>query len=270
MAEVRARHQRDRDRGNDARRTANPSARSARRAPTQPAPTDADTNCRGVNPTPACCSHTRLRSARGAHATRRRGRAFRQQPAERAPASSAQNVPMRSAASSFTTPHRPAARAARAAACPRAAPGRCAVRARRAARPSTPAAGRAPRGRRSARTCGRRPSAGTTAAISMTCRRTRASVPRGDVVAVELHDEVERVAEHLAHDPFGDVLARHQRRVHQRVERLGRAVGVDGAEEPAAGVDRTGELERFGAAHLADDDHDRAASPARTSPGRAG
>ena len=53
---------------------------------------------------------------------------------------------------------------------------------------------------------------------------------------------------------IGDVLARHQRRVHERLERLGRAVGVHRAEKAAAGVDRAGQLEGFGSAHLPDDD----------------
>ncbi len=74
------------------------------------------------------------------------------------------------------------------------------------------------------------------------------------VVAIEVHDDVERLREHLAHDALGHVLPRHQRGVHQSVERLRRAVGVNGAEEAAAGVDRAAELERLGAAHLADDD----------------
>ncbi len=47
-------------------------------------------------------------------------------------------------------------------------------------------------------------------------------VTAGRVVAIEVHDDVERFREHLAHDALGDVLARHQRGVHQRVERLRR------------------------------------------------
>src|SRR5512132_3452449 len=38
------------------------------------------------------------------------------------------------------------------------------------------------------------------------------------------------------------------------VQRLGRVVGVDGAEKPATGVDCSAQLERLGTAHLADDD----------------
>ena len=47
-----------------------------------------------------------------------------------------------------------------------------------------------------------------------------------------------------------DVLARHQRGVHERVQRLGRAVRVHRAEEPAPGVHRAAELERLRAADL--------------------
>ena len=122
---------------------------------TQPAPNDADTNCRGVNPTPACCNHTRVRSTLPSRATRRRGRRSGSRPPSAA-ASSAQNVPMHSAASNFTTPPPSCPRPRHAAASRRGAPGRCVVRARPAARPSIPTAGRAPCGRRSARRCGRR------------------------------------------------------------------------------------------------------------------
>ena len=82
----------------------------------------------------------------------------------------------------------------------------------------------------------------------------RPGVAADEVVAVEVHDDIERRREDLAHDALGDVLARHQRGVDERVERLGRAVRVHGAQEPAPGVDRPAELERLGAAHLADDD----------------
>ena len=57
------------------------------------------------------------------------------------------------------------------------------------------------------------------------------TVGAGDVVAVDVHDEIERLDEDPAHDVLGDVLARHQRRVHERVHRIGRAVGVHRAQE---------------------------------------
>ncbi len=93
-------------------------------------------------------------------------------------------------------------------------------------------------------------SAGTTAAISITRRRMVSASSLHDIVAVEVHDDVERLREHLADDPLGDVLPGHQRGVHQRVERFGRAVRVHRAEEAAAGVHRPAQLERLGAAHL--------------------
>ena len=73
---------------------------------------------------------------------------------------------------------------------------------------------------------------GTTAVISVTWRRTR---PRRRVTHRRDRRGRRRRAprEHPAHDLFGDVLARHQRRVHERVQRVGRAVGVNRAKEAA-------------------------------------
>ena len=78
--------------------------------------------------------------------------------------------------------------------------------------------------------------------------------PVAERIALDVHDDIDRTREDAAHDVLGHVLPGHERRVDERVERLGRAVGVHGAEEAAAGVDRAGELERFGAAHFTDDD----------------
>jgi len=45
-----------------------------------------------------------------------------------------------------------------------------------------------------------------------------------------MNHQTERLREHLADDALGDILARHQRRVHERVQRLGRVVGMDSAQ----------------------------------------
>lgn len=78
--------------------------------------------------------------------------------------------------------------------------------------------------------------------------------PVGLRLAGEMNHQVERGGKDLSHDRFGHVLTGHERRAHDCVEGVARRVGVHRAQEPAPGVDRSRELESFGASHLAHDD----------------
>ena len=103
-----------------------------------------------------------------------------------------------------------------------AAPGRGAPRATTGARRSSAAATPIDSRTNNGSTVKSSRKRGTTAAISITRRRMRVGVAADDVVAVDVDDDVERLGEDLADDALGDVLARHQRGVHERVECLRR------------------------------------------------
>ena len=97
------------------------------------------------------------------------------------------------------------------------------------------------------------PSVGTTAVISVTWRRTPPA-PRGASsrsTCTTTSSACENTRRTIRSVTFSPAISAA---FTERVQRVGPAVGVDGAQEPAAGVDRTRELERLGAAHLADDD----------------
>jgi hypothetical protein len=76
----------------------------------------------------------------------------------------------------------------------------------------------------------------------------------GDVVAFDVHDQIERLDEDPSDDALSHVLPCHQRCVHECVHRIARTVRVERAQEPTARVDRTRQLERLSAPHLTYDD----------------
>ena len=83
---------------------------------------------------------------------------------------------------------------------------------------------------------------------------------RGDLAgavgqARDLDDEVDRRGNLLAHGALRQIQVGHRHHRVEAIERVARAVGVDGRQAAVvAGVHRLQHVERLGAAHLADDD----------------
>ena len=110
------------------------------------------------------------------------------------------------------------------------------------------------RARRSARRSGRRRGVGTTAVISVTCRRMRPTLRRAhrrDRRARRGRAPREKTLRTMRSVTFSPAISAA---LTSALSASRGTVGVDGAQEPATGVDRARELERLGAAHLTDDD----------------
>ena len=88
--------------------------------------------------------------------------------------------------------------------------------------------------------------------------------------ARDLHDHVDRSAQHLANGAGRQRITAHGDHRLDAGERLARAVGVQRAHRAVmAGIHGLQQIERLGAAHLADDDALRAACAGSCGPDRA-